>query len=414
MNTILRFIEKGAISLEVIGAIAFILVIIIILLWIDYKWGQARNRQKTKKIIFPRRRSDITVFGSGPELFQDFFTEIEQAKKHIHILFYIIKNDSFSQQFLHLLEQKANNGIKVRLLVDRIGAYKLSKQAITSLKQSGVHFSYSFTPRFPFLFYHLQKRNHRKVTIIDGKIGYLGGFNIGKEYINEDPKLSPWRDYHLKITGEGVQDLQTSFLTDWLNATEENLLKDTQYFPPLSPGTQEHQVFTVDGEGLEQTFAQLIENAKKHIIIGTPYFIPSRTLLTQLTDAIGRGVKVTIIVPKTSDHILVKEASYRSFRTLLQKGATILQFHKGFYHSKITQIDDKTVDIGTANFDKRSLFLNSEINCLMYDALSIEQAKKCLSHDMANSLPIQEKALTNPNLFQKTKETAAYLMSPFL
>ncbi len=217
--------------MEVIGAIAFILLIIIILLWIDYKWGQARNKQKAKQIIFPRRRSDVSVFTSGTELFQDFFAEIEQAKGHIHILFYIIKNDSFSQQFLKLLAQKAKNGIEVRLLVDRLGSYKLSKQAIAGLKQSGVHFSYCFTPRFPFFFYHLQKRNHRKIAVIDGKIGYWGGLNIGKEYINEDPKLSPWRDYHLKMTGEGVQDLQTAFLTDWLSATKEDSLNKTHYFP---------------------------------------------------------------------------------------------------------------------------------------------------------------------------------------
>ncbi len=406
--------KKERISLGIVGAIAFILLIIIILLWIDYKWGQARNKQKAKQIIFPRRRSDVSVFTSGTELFQDFFTEIEQAKRHIHILFYIIKNDSFSQQFLHLLGQKAKNGIEVRLLVDRMGSYKLSKQAITNLKQSGVHFAYSFTPRFPFFFYHLQKRNHRKITVIDGKIGYWGGLNIGKEYINEDPKLSPWRDYHLKMTGEGVQDLQTVFLTDWLSATKEDLLKHTHYFPSLSPGKQEQQVFTVDGEGLEQTFAQLIRQAKKQITIGTPYFIPSETLLTQLREAIGRGVQLTVIVPKTSDHVLVKEAAYRSFRILLKEGSTILQFQTGFYHSKIMLIDDKVVDIGTANFDKRSLFLNSEINCLMYDALSIEQAKKCLSVDMMNSVPINEKALTNPNLFQKAKEAVACLMSPFL
>jgi cardiolipin synthase A/B len=406
--------KKERISLEVVGAIAFILLIIIILLWIDYKWGQARNKQKAKQIIFPRRRSDVSVFTSGTELFQDFFTEIEQAKRHIHILFYIIKNDSFSQRFLKLLAQKAKNGIEVRLLVDRMGSYKLSKQAITSLKQNGVHFSYCFTPRFPFFFYHLQKRNHRKIAVIDGKIGYLGGLNIGKEYINEDPKLSPWHDYHLKMTGEGVQDLQTVFLTDWLWATTENLLKQTSYFPPLSPGKQEQQVFTVDGEGLEQTFTQLIRQAKKQITIGTPYFIPSETLLTQLREAISRGVQLTVIIPKTADHVLVKEAAYRSFRVLLQEGATILQFQTGFYHSKIMLIDDKVVDIGTANFDKRSLFLNSEINCLMYDALSIEQAKKCLSVDMMNSVSINEKALTNPNLFQKAKEAVACLMSPFL
>lgn len=406
-------LDKGD-SMVIVGLIAFILLIIFILLWIDFKWGQKWNAQNCKKIIFPRRRSNLVLFSSGPELFQDLFTEIEQAKKYVHILFYIIKNDQFSQQFLKLLIQKAQNGVEVRLLVDWVGANKLSKPAIEKLKQNGVHFSYCFKPRFPFFFYNLQKRNHRKITVIDGQIGYFGGLNIGKEYINQDPKLSPWRDYHLKMTGEGVQDLQTIFLTDWLSATKENLLNHSSYFPALSPGKHEHQFFTVDGVGLEQSFVQLIRNATKQIIIGTPYFIPSKSLLAELRLAMNRGVQLTIIVPKLSDHILVKEASYPYFRVLLKGGAKILQFHRGFYHAKVILIDDTIYDIGTSNFDKRSLFLNSEMNCIMFDSLSIEQAKKHLADDMLDSAPIKEKALWNPNLFQRIKEAFACLMSPLL
>lgn len=400
--------------MEAIVCIFLILIILFILLWIDFIWGQKKNTQLAKQRVFPRRRSNLVLFSSGPELFQDLFSEIEQAEKYVHILFYIVKNDQFSQKFLKLLSQKAKSGVEVCLLVDWGGSYTLSKKSIKQLKQSGVQFAYSFTPRFPFLFYHLQKRNHRKITVIDGRIGYIGGLNIGKEYINQDPTLSPWRDYHLKMTGEGVQDLQTIFLTDWLAATKENKLKDSTYFPPQPPGQHEQQLFTVDGVGLEETFAQLIQRAKKQIIIGTPYFIPSKTLLAELRQAITRGVQVTIIVPKKSDHALVKEASYPSFRVLLKDGANILQFHRGFYHAKTILIDDQISDIGTANFDKRSLFLNSEINCLLFDSLSIDQIKKYLENDMIDSAPFEEKALWKPNLLQKTKEGLARLLSPFL
>ena len=401
---------------EVAVLILLILLILFILLWLDFKWGKKRNTQQAKQVIFPRRRSNLALFSSGPELFQDLFEEIEQAKEHIHILFYIVKNDKFSQDFLKLLAGKANSGVKVCLLVDWAGSYNISKKSIEQLKQSGVQFAYSFKPRFPFFFYHLQKRNHRKITVIDGRIGYIGGLNIGKEYINQDqdPHLSPWRDYHLKMTGEGVQDLQTIFLADWLAATKENKLSDSTYFPSLSPGQQEHLLFTVDGVGLEETFTKLIQQAKKQIFIGTPYFIPSHPLLTELRQAIARGVQVTIIVPKNSDHALVKEASYPYIRILLKDGANIVQFHRGFYHAKTILIDEKIHDIGTANFDKRSLFLNSEINCLIFDSLSIEQIKKYLANDMIDSSPFEEKALWRPNLFQKTKEGFARLLSPFL
>lgn len=400
--------------MDAIALILLILVILFILLWIDFKWGQKRNAQQAKSLIFPRRRSNILLFSSGPELFQDLFAEIEQAKKYVHILFYIVKNDQFSQKFLKLLAQKASSGVEVCLLVDWGGSYTLSKKYIEQLKQSGVQFAYSFKPRFPFFFYHLNKRNHRKITVIDGRIGYIGGLNVGKEYINQDPSLTPWRDYHLKMTGEGVQDLQTIFLTDWLAATKENKLGDSTYFPPLSPGQQEHLVFTVDGVGLEEIFVQLIQQAKKQIIIGTPYFIPSKTLLDELRQAIARGVQLTLIIPKNSDHTLVKEAAYPYIRILLKDGATILQFHRGFYHAKTVLIDEQIHDIGTANFDKRSLFLNSEINCLIFDFLSIEQIKRYLSNDMIDSAPFEEKALWSPNLFQKIKEVVARLLSPFL
>ena len=397
-----------------IGIIIFILLILVGLCWLDYKWGQKRNAQKTTQLTFPRRRSDVVLFASGPELFQDLFAEIEQAKQHVHILFYIVKNDQFSQQFLKLLSQKAASGVDVRLLVDWVGGHTLSKQAIRKIRANGVHFAYSFKPRFPFFFYSLQKRNHRKITVIDGKIGYFGGLNIAKEYINQDPKLTPWCDYHLKMTGEGVQDLQTIFLSDWLAATKENVMTDTRYFPTLSPGKQELQINVVDGTGLEQTFVQLIRQAERQIVIGTPYFIPSKTLVAELRRALGRGVALTIIVPKVADHLFVKEAAYHSFRILLAAGADILQFHRGFYHAKIILIDDQISDIGTSNFDKRSLFLNSEINCLMYDSLSIEQANKRLALDMLDSAPITENALFKPNIGQKLKEAIACVLSPFL
>lgn len=397
-----------------IGIIVVILLILVGLCWLDYTWGQKRNAQKKEPLTFPRRRSDVVLFASGPALFQDLFADIERAKHHIHILFYIVKNDQFSQQFLNLLSQKAASGVNVRLLVDWVGSHTLSKQEIHKIRTNGVHFAYCFKPHFPFLFYSLQKRNHRKITVIDGQIGYFGGLNIGKEYINQDPKLTPWCDYHLKMTGEGVQDLQTIFLSDWLTATNERVVANSDYFPMLSPGKQELQLNIVDGVGLEQMLVQLIRQAEQHIVIGTPYFIPSKTLVAELRRAISRGVSLTIIVPKVADHLFVKEAAYRSFRILLADGADILQFHRGFYHAKVILIDDQISDIGTSNFDKRSLFLNSEINCLMYDSLSMEQTKKRLALDMLDSAPITEKALFKPNIGQKVKEGIAYMLSPFL
>ncbi|KON67237.1 cardiolipin synthetase [Peribacillus butanolivorans] len=394
--------------------LASIFLLIFTWCWVDFKLGHKRNMKQVTNIKYPPRKSDMTVFTSGKILFDDFMKEIKLAQDSIHILFYIVKNDKFSKEFLKLLQTKAEAGVEVRLLVDRIGSKNISRESIQELKKSGVHFSFSFKPKLPFLFYSIQKRNHRKITVIDGRIGYLGGFNIGREYINQGEKLNPWRDYHVKITGEGVKDLQEVFLSDWVHDTNEDYRGTPAYFPTLVPGTQAHQVIVTNGSHLEQTLTRLIQQAEKKIIIGTPYFIPSQTLFQELRSALARKVSVTVIVPEMSDHALVKEASFPYFRVLLKEGAAILQFQRGFYHSKVILIDDIICDVGTANFDKRSLFLNSEINCLIFDRAFIEDVKKELAVDIAESKPLSRDSLSSINVVRTAKESLASILSPFL
>ncbi|MCO0596004.1 cardiolipin synthase [Peribacillus butanolivorans] len=400
--------------LKIITTLASIFILIFTWCWVDFKLGHKRNMKQVTNIKYPPRKSDMTVFTSGKILFDDFMKEIKLAQDSIHILFYIVKNDKFSKEFLKLLQTKAEAGVEVRLLVDRIGSKNISRESIQELKKSGVHFSFSFKPKLPFLFYSIQKRNHRKITVIDGRIGYLGGFNIGKEYINQGEKLNPWRDYHVKITGEGVKDLQEVFLSDWVHDTNEDYRGTPAYFPTLVPGTQAHQVIVTNGSHLEQTLTHLIQQAEKKIIIGTPYFIPSQTLFQELRSALARKVSVTVIVPEMSDHALVKEASFPYFRVLLKEGAAILQFQRGFYHSKVILIDDIICDVGTANFDKRSLFLNSEINCLIFDRTFIEDVKKELAVDIAESKPLSRDSLSSINVVRTAKESLASILSPFL
>ncbi|MFC9598545.1 cardiolipin synthase [Peribacillus butanolivorans] len=400
--------------MKIITTLASIFLLIFTWCWVDFKLGHKRNMKQVTNIKYPPRKSDMTVFTSGKILFDDFMKEIKLAQDSIHILFYIVKNDKFSKEFLKLLQTKAEAGVEVRLLVDRIGSKNISRESIQELKKSGVHFSFSFKPKLPFLFYSIQKRNHRKITVIDGRIGYLGGFNIGKEYINQGEKLNPWRDYHVKITGEGVKDLQEVFLSDWVHDTNEDYRGTPAYFPTLVPGTQAHQVIVTNGSHLEQTLTRLIQQAEKKIIIGTPYFIPSQTLFQELRSALARKVSVTVIVPEMSDHALVKEASFPYFRVLLKEGAAILQFQRGFYHSKVILIDDIICDVGTANFDKRSLFLNSEINCLIFDRAFIEDVKKELAVDIAESKPLSRDSLSSINVVRTAKESLASILSPFL
>lgn len=394
--------------------IAAILLLFVLWLSLDYTIGKRNQLKKATRKDYPFRESSIDVFTKGPELFTDFFSELKKAKDNIHILFYIVKDDQISQEFLDILKRKAKEGVEVRLLLDRIGSLTIKKKTIESLQRQGVHFSFSHTPKLPFLFYSSQVRNHRKITIIDGKIGYIGGYNIGKEYINLDPKLSPWRDYHLKITGEGVADLQKQFLADWSLETKTDLLKKENFFPELPKGMSRHQILPSTGVYLEETFSTLIRNAKSNIFIGTPYFIPSKRLLDDLTAAQARGVTLTILIPYKPDHAFVKEASFRYLRKLLSQGAFVYEFLNGFYHAKTIIIDNDICDIGTANFDRRSLFLNYEINCYIYDRAFIEKMQRIIKTDILDSRQLTLKELNRQNPLRTCKEIVARTIAKFL
>jgi cardiolipin synthase A/B len=362
----------------------------------------------------PKRHSQIEIFTDGQILFKDYFDELKRAKKHIHILFYIARSDGFSKEFFNILTQKAAEGVEVRLMLDWVGSFRVDRKLVQKLKDAGGQFTFSQVPKFPFLFYSSQIRNHRKITVIDGNLGYLGGFNIGKEYVNQDEKFKTWRDYHLKMKGEGVSDLQKELLSNWRKNTKIDLLNNEIYFPLQQAGPIEHEIIPSEAIMLEKTFLGLISSAKDTIMIGSPYFIPSPKIFHALLAAIKRGVSIKILVPMITDHALVQEASYPYLRRLLKEKAQVFQFLNGFYHAKTLMIDDRVCDIGTANFDKRSFYLNYEINCYMYDKNFIQMAKETMEKDFKNSRPLALADLSKPNLWRSTKEKLASIFSHFL
>ncbi|MGM7723599.1 cardiolipin synthase [Metabacillus sp. Hm71] len=394
--------------------ICFILAVIICWLTIDYHLGRKDHLSKSKYTQYSPKKSDIQLFTDGQSLYEDFFNEIRNSQHSIHVLFYIVKNDGISQEFLSLLCEKASKGIKVRLLLDYVGSLQLKKQKIYELRANGVMFAYTHKPKLPYLFYTFQARNHRKITVIDGKTSYLGGFNIAREYIGKDPKFGFWRDYHLKITGEGVTDLQEQFLKDWYDATGEHLLNDSYYFLDQPAGKNTHTFISTYGENLTHHFITFIKDAKKEIIICSPYFIPGKTIFNELLAALARGVKVKVMVPMKQDHPLVMEASFPYFDKLLLAGCEIYRYYHGFYHSKVIVIDDHLCDIGTANFDKRSLYLNDEMNCLIYDKEFIQGVKKQIYEDFHRSEQLTYAAYQKRPFMQRGKEAVATLVSHFL
>lgn len=434
-----------------------LLFVLFILLYIDYKFGRKSHMANSERKDYPVRACQLYMFNEGPDLFMNMLQEIKNAKNHIHVLFYIGRNDEFSREFYSLLEVKAREGLEVRLLLDWIGSFKLSKQIIAELEAANVQFAYSHVPRFPFLFYKMNVRNHRKIAVIDGKTAYIGGFNIGKEYVNQDPKLSPWRDYHLKLSGDIVYDLQSQFLLDWGKATKATMPKLSRYFPQPSqgllskPALQDvemskaldlpthgsHAADSANTQGAftendvlhQQTKIQIvasecawieglvshrIREAQESIFIGTPYFIPTKQLMKDLLAAAKRGVKITILVPHAADHLLVQEASYRFLRPLLQVGVEVYQFMNGFYHAKALVFDDLICDIGTTNFDQRSLLLNNEVNCFITDKQSIIKIKNVIDCDLRDSKQLELSDITNVSMKTKLKEWIARPIASFL
>ncbi|AIW87024.1 MULTISPECIES: cardiolipin synthase [Bacillus] len=385
-------------------------------LWItiDLSYGRIVHLKRVRSRSFPLRQSDFRLYTYGNDLYDALFTDIKQAKHHVHVLFFIVKNDDISRTFLKLLIDKAQEGIEVRLLLDRFGSHYLSKEAIYSLQKHGVSFSFCHKVKFPFPFFSANQRNHRKITVIDGKIGYIGGFNIGEEYLGHNQRLGLWRDYHLRLTGEGIQDLQKQFLHDWLDDTDQNLLDSSLYFPTQQPGTILHRFIPTDGAYLQNTFLHLIESAKKELFIGTPYFIPGKKIMNALLKARKRGVQITILVPQKADHALVREAKFPYCRKLIQAGCNIYAFQQGFFHAKIIIVDDHTCDIGTANFDMRSIYINHEINCLLYDKHFIQEVKRKFEEDLERSLLLSFEDVNPLSIIDRGKEWIGTILAFFL
>lgn len=394
--------------------IVLIIIILLLLLRLDYSLGRKSHLKKQVDEEFPLRDSNISLYSTGETLFNDLFTDIQNATDHVHVQFYILKDDNFSKEFVSLVKQKAEQGVKVRLLVDWAGGYHVTKEMEKDLARSGVSFAYSNKPNFPYFFYKLNARNHRKITVIDGKTGYIGGFNIGKEYLGEDPKFGFWRDYHLKLTGEGVTDLQSQFLEDWYDSTKEAVANRAAYFPPLPKGKSQTRLISTNGAFLEDSYLSMIKQAEQEIIIGSPYFVPSEQLKEELKNAAKRNVRIHVLLPKKPDHPLVKPAAIPYMDELSKHGIQFHMYTKGFYHAKVFCIDDKLCDIGTANFDKRSLNSNYEINCYIHDKEVIQAVKKMVDEDFKTSNELTRDRIEELKAENKFKIKIATWFSHFL
>ncbi|OPJ56000.1 cardiolipin synthase [Alkalithermobacter paradoxus] len=362
----------------------------------------------------------IKILTNGEEKFNELANDLENAKDHIHMEYYIIKDSQIGRTIKEILVRKAKEGIDVRILYDDVGSWRLwfKKSFFDEMRKEGVKI-YPFLPSLlPFLNRKINYRNHRKITVIDGKIGYIGGINIGDEYLGKSKRFGFWRDTHMKIEGEAVYMMQLTFLFDWYFSSK-TLLFDKKYFPRLGfCGESIVQIVSSgpdsDWEAIHQAYFTAICQAKKRIYIQTPYFIPDESILMALKSAALSGVDVKIIFPGKPDNKVVYLASLSYFKDILKAGGKVYLYQKGFLHSKILILDDDISSVGTANMDMRSFMLNFEINGFIYDKQIAKELLDDFVKDIEDSKEITLDEYINRPMIQKIKESASRLLSPIL
>jgi cardiolipin synthase len=352
----------------------------------------------------------LTVFTDGTAKFSSLFDAIRAANHHIHLEYYIIRNDPLSQELIRLLAGKAREGVEVRLLADSMGM-KLKKKDMKEFVQAGGKYALFF-PRI----FTLNYRNHRKIAIIDGTAGYIGGYNIGEEYLGKGP-LGYWRDAAIKIEGRGALGLQLRFFMDWNYASGERLATDPVYFPD-TPGAGSCPLQTVSSgpdarwSQIKEGYVKLILSARESVYIQTPYFIPDDSIADALRIAALSGVDVRIMIPCKPDHPFVYWSTLSFVGDLLDSGVKGYTYDNGFIHAKTIVADGIVAAVGSANFDVRSFRLNFEASSFFYDPLYGGQLKQAFLDDLPKCTQITQESYRARSRWIKAKESVSRLFSP--
>jgi cardiolipin synthase len=365
------------------------------------------------------QNNEIVIYTDGERKFQELFNSIENAKDHIHMEYYIIRNDDLGNKLLNLLSKKAKEGVEVRLLYDSVGGRQISKDKIEKLKNSGVKVAVFFSSTIPFVNFKINYRNHRKIVVIDGIVGFVGGFNVGNEYMGLNNKIGYWRDTHLKISGDAVIDLQTRFFLDWSHASKQELMFLPKYFPDNRiQGKVGIQIISSgpdkSDEVIKSNYVKMINSAKKSILIQTPYFIPDASVFEAIKIAAASGVDVRIMIPCKPDHPFVYWATYWYCGGLLKYGVKVYIYEYGFLHAKTLVIDGTVASVGTANFDVRSFKLNFECNAIIYDTKTSQMLYDIFTDDLNYSMELTRELYLERGILIRFKESVCRLLAPLL
>lgn len=359
----------------------------------------------------------VTLYYEGPKTFDAMLAAIRAAEHHVHVEFYIFEYDSLGKEVLALLAEKAKAGVQVRLMYDAIGTRGLWWFRLRALRAAGGKAE-------PFLPINLLRRrlqvnlrNHRKLMVVDGKIGFIGGMNVGDEY-RDKGKLTPWRDTMMRIDGPAVDALQRVFLEDWDFAAGEAVDGDEYYRGDPKAGDATIQILDAGPDqpvkGIREIYFAAIYKARKRLWIATPYYVPDQGLRDALCMAGMSGIDVRLMIPKLADQFTVHYATRYYLGDLLEAGVKVYQYTKGFIHAKVWIADDEWASVGSANFDNRSLLLNFEANALVYTAKVVKELADQFERDMRASIRLDAKVYAMRPWGAKVTENICRLFSPIL
>ena len=363
--------------------------------------------------------NEVKTYISGEKKFQDLIKDIRSAKSFIHIEYYIFRFDDLGKAIIDELKSKVDEDVEVRLLVDGMGSKNLKQKEIRYIKSLGIKFSIFFPGAFPRINTRINYRNHRKIVIIDGEIGYVGGFNVGNEYVNRGHQFKFWRDTHLKVKGQAVNELNKRFILDWDYASNENFDNIIKYFPkPKEYGRVGMQIVSSGPDHMDEyikiAYMKIINNARKYVYIQTPYLVPDEPILGALRISALSGVDVRIIVPDKPDHFFMEWVLSANIANLIDYGVKIYRYNNGFIHSKTIVSDDIVSSIGTANMDNRSFRLNFEVNAFIYDGVVAKEQSKIFLNDQKFSTFVTKEAYEKRSRVLRIKESLIKLVSPIL
>jgi cardiolipin synthase len=360
---------------------------------------------------------EIDLFHDAASTYDALEDALRSARHHIHLCYYIFEPGQVGARFRDLLAARAKEGVTVRLLLDGVGSAAAGRRFLAPLREAGVKVAWFNPVSLPRFRAAINFRNHRKVVVCDGEVGFCGGINLCDDYVARQGKPPPWRDTHVRLRGAAVHQLQLAFLDDWFYATDF-VPRSREYFPEQS---RAHHVVQVvpsgpdqDWEAIQKLYFAAIASAQRRVFVTTPYFVPDESMMSALTTAALRGVDVRVLVPRRGDSLLVTIAGRSYYDELLRAGARVFEYQPTMLHAKTLVVDHVFAAVGSANMDNRSFRLSFEVTVALYRRAHVDALAEAFVRDLELAREVRAEERAGLTLPSRLAEAWARLFSPLL